>query len=462
MSIYRKLIVLAVPATLSVAIDPLAATIDTMLIGQKNADWLAPFSAGNAILSSVVFSLNFLVYTVSARVAQAYGKRDAALLHKETLTALAVAVGLGVIATLLLVVLKTPLLTKVMELSGPALSQAEDYYLLRVAGLPLALLASAMVGALRGIQELTATVVIIGAATVVNAAVSALCLFGLGTGVWGAALGTSLSFAVSVVIGWLVLKRSNPALRLSDLVPPGLVPTRRGLAGTKVGSVSGYWQDVWQGFGQDAKFQLIRSLLLNATFFSATVLCARAGNLALGGHQLIYQLMLVVGCFLDGLAVSAVTVGGEAIGQNDYEAWWRMALRSMVLVVGLSLLLTAVLHVGHHQVLTAFTADTAMHQAVHRAFHIYIYSIPLLGLAYQLDGLLFSAKMFRQAAIGLGIAAGLFYLPTIAIGYGPLGDYLALAWLAIGMLGLGRFAAGAYFLRQAAKGDFALVRANQL
>lgn len=459
MSITRKLIVLAVPATLSVAIDPLAATIDTVLIGQKNADWLAPFSAGNAVLSSVVFSLNFLVYTVSARVAQAFGKRDPALLHKETVTALAVAVGIGVIATLLLLVLKNPLLTEVMELRGAALAEAKSYYLIRVAGLPLTLLASAMVGALRGIQQLNATAVIIGVTTLVNAIVSYICLFVIGTGVWGAALGTSLSFLVSVIIGWLVLKRSNPRLQLIDLVPPGLGAA---LWVKEPGDAKSYWRDVWQGFGQDAKFQLCRSLLLNATFFSATVLCARAGTEALGGYQLINQISLMMGCFLDGLAVSAVTVGGEAIGKNDYEAWWQMALRSLVLVVGLAALLAAGLLIGHQQVLAAFTADTAVHAAVDRGFDIYIYFLPLLGLVYQLDGLLFSAKMFRQAAIGLFIALTLFYLPAVVIGYGPMADKLALAWLAIGMLGLGRFVSGAYFLRAAAKDDFALVRANQL
>lgn len=450
---YRKLLALAVPATLSVAIDPLAATIDTVLIGQKNADWLAPFSSGNAILSTVVFSLNFLIYTVSARVAQAYGQQDPKLLHRETATALAVAVLLGIISMVALIAGKAPLLEGVMELSGPALSQAEDYYLIRLIGLPLALLASAMIGVLRGFQELRATVIIIGAATIVNGVVSLICLYGFGTGVWGAALGTTLSFAASVVIGWFILKRCDPLLRLGDISPLRYDQQAGGLQWVKLD---------WQDFGRDAKFQLLRSLLLNSTFFTATVLCARGGNLTLGGHQLIYQIMLLVGCFLDGMAVSASTLGGEAIGKTHYRTWWQLATRSLVLATGLSIMLAAIIIASHHEIIALFTADAAMQQHVAAGFHYYIYAIPILGLAYQLDGIMFSGKMFKEAAIGLLIAVLGFYAPTALLGIERMPDTLAVVWLAIGMLGLGRSLTGGYFLWRSAQQDFALIKAYRL
>lgn len=450
-SLTRKLLLLAVPATLSVAIDPLAATIDTILIGQKNADWLAPFSSSNSILATAVFSLNFLVYTVSARVAQAYGQRDPELLHRETKAALSIAVLIGVLATALLFVAKGPLLSMVMALEGETLVAAESYFGIRLLGLPLALLASAMVGTLRGYQRLTATVWVIGAATIVNAVVSYVCLFIWNTPVWGAALGTSLSFVASVIVGWFALKDCDPMLRFKDLLPFSFE-----------GSGAKWVAIDWQDFGRDALFQLLRSVLLNVAFFSATVMCAQASAQTLGGHQLVYQFMLLVGCFLDGMAVSVSTLGGEAIGERDYRRWQKLVNLSLVLAFGISVIITAIVLATHHEIIALFTSDPAMQQHVADGFHIYAYSIPILGLAYQYDGILFSAKMFREAAIGLAIALALFYVPTLIWPLGLSISTLAQVWLAIGLLGVGRVLSSYYFIRRAYQDDFALVKSYRL
>lgn len=460
---YRKLLALAIPATLSVAIDPLATTIDTVLIGQQNADWLAPFGSGNAILSSVVFSLNFLVYTVSARVAQAFGQQDKQLLHRETATALAVALLLGLIAAPILALLTEPLLSHVMGLSGEVHSDAKDYYHLRLAGLPLTLLASAMVGAARGYQRLMASVAIIGASTLVNGLVTYLCLFVWHTGLWGAALGTTLSFAASVLVGWFVLKGYDPLLGIKDLAPFRWHNGRISLV--TVG---------WQDFGKDAKYQLVRSLILNTTFFSATVVCAQESTLALAGHQLIYQIMLVVGCFLDGTAVSANTLGGEAIGKQDYKGWWQISTKSIHLVIGIAAVLFAILFTLRPEALALFSDDKDLLLSTLPAFTLYVAFIPILGIAYQLDGILFGAKMFRENMIAVAIAVGLGYFPTLAFGFwhngltaelGPSSfarGALWWVWLSINSFAIVRVLAGGYFFWQSAKADYRVVKAHRL
>lgn len=455
---YRKLLALAIPATLSVAIDPLATTIDTVLIGQKNASWLASFSSGNAILSSVVFSLNFLVYTVSARVAQAFGQQDKQLLHRETATALAVALLLGLIAAPILALLTEPLLTQVMGLSGEVRADAEDYYLLRLAGLPLTLLASAMVGAARGYQRLMASVAIIAASTIVNGLVTYLCLFVWQTGLWGAALGTTLSFAASITVGWFVLKSCDPLLGLKDLVP--LRWQNGKLSLIMVG---------WQDFSKDAKYQLIRSLILNATFFTATVACAREDTLALAGHQLIYQIMLVVGCFLDGTAVSASTLGGEAIGKKHYKEWWQISTKSIHLVIAIAFILFGILYSFMPETLALFSDDKALQRSTLPAFTLYVVFIPILGIAYQLDGILFGAKMFREAMLGVAIAVAAGFIPPLlywkTAGEGGAGGSLGAlwwVWLSISSFAIVRMLATGYYFWQSSKADYQIVKAYRL
>lgn len=443
---HKKLLAMAVPATLAVMMGPIAATIDTIVVGQWNGEWLAPFAAGNAVINTVQHGLNFLVYAVSARVAQAFGQQDRGLLHRETVTGLALALLLGLVSLVALAATETLLLTGLMGLEGPLLSEASGYFDWRLPGLPLMLMSSAAIGVLRGYQQMSATVVMVVASTIVNAGLSYACLYHWGTGLWGAALGTTVSFFVSVAVGWLYIKRHDSELRLRQILP----------------TQSLHKLIDWQSFTGDAKYQFIRSMLLNGALLGMTAICSHAGTMTLAGHQILYQVMVVVACVLSGLALSASSMGGEAIGQGRYRAWRKMCNASLELNFAISVLVAIALLLTEHPMLRLFTSDVALQEFTAPTYHLYVLMVPLFGLLYQMEGILYGPKMFKYVAMSLVYSAALLFVPALLLARAAGHDTLWAVWLAFGVLNLGRLAVNGYNYWRAAQQDYRLVKAHKL
>lgn len=443
---HKKLLAMAVPATLAVMMGPIASTIDTIVVGQRNGEWLAPFAGGNAVINTVQHGLNFLVYAVSARVAQAYGQKDPQLLHRETVTGLALALVLGLCSMVIMAICEGPLLTGLMGLSGPLLGEASSYFTWRLPGLPLMLMSSAAIGVLRGYQQMTATVVMVVASTAINAGLSYACLYLWDTGLWGAAFGTTVSFFVSVAVGWLYIKRHDAELRLTQILP---TKTLNKLID-------------WQSFSGDAKYQFIRSTLLNGTLLGLTAICSHAGTMTVAGHQILYQIMVVVACILSGLALSASSMGGEAIGQGRYDEWRTMCNASLQLNFAISVFVALALYLTAEPMLALFTSDTALRDYTAPTYDLYILMVPLFGLLYQMEGILYGPKMFKYVAMSLIYSALLFFAPALLLARSAGHDTLWAAWFAFGALNLGRLAVNGYNYWRAAQHDYRLVKAHKL
>lgn len=443
---YQKILAVALPATLAVMMGPIASTVDTILIGQREGAWLAPFAASNAIMNSFYHSLNFVLFATSARVAQAYGQNDKQLLHRENVTGLTLALLLGLASVAILVLFEGPFLEGLMGLSGPNLALATEYHNARLLGVPFTLLASAAIGILRGYQNMSWTVVMVVCATVFNSVFTYLCLFVWDLGLWGAGLSTSLSFMVSFGLGFLFIRKRDALLRIWELVPT---------------SKSRELID-WRSFSGDAKYQLIRSFLLNGTLTGMTAICSHASATAVAGSQIIYQIMVMVACLFGGLAAAASSLGGEAIGKGRYRDWWQLCNRSLALTVGLSVIVTAALWLCQDSLLALFTADKDLQVATQPALGLYIAMMPLFGLLYQMEGVLYGAKMFKYVAMSLVIAGALTFAPAFFAAREVGFDTLWAVWFAFGVLNLGRLCVNFYNYWRSSREDFRLVKAFKL
>lgn len=99
------------------------------------------------------------------------------------------ALGLGALLTLVCLSLAGPLIA-LLGGEGETARLAERYLRISAAGLPMALLALAGQGFLRGIGDLRTPLYVIGAGQAVNVVLELLFVYGLGWGLDGSALGT--------------------------------------------------------------------------------------------------------------------------------------------------------------------------------------------------------------------------------------------------------------------------------
>lgn len=70
---YKAIIALTLPAIVSMGLEPMAEMIDMAMLGHVNTTWVGILAATNACLESFAWLFNFLLYGVTAQIAQSLG-----------------------------------------------------------------------------------------------------------------------------------------------------------------------------------------------------------------------------------------------------------------------------------------------------------------------------------------------------------------------------------------------------
>lgn len=415
---YSNLLWISIPATLSVAMEPIASAIDTTLIGHKNSLWLGSIAVSNSLISTLVAILNFLLYTVSSRVSQAYGSKNQDQLIKEIRVGVSLALILGITGTLALLSVKPFYLEYFMGLQESHLQNADQYLTIRLLGFTFILLSNTLIGVLRGLQKITLSVYMILISTLINFVITYLTLYVFKTSIWGAALGTSISFFGSTLFGFYHLRKNN--FKFTQIINLATIPKL-------------------EGFSQDAIYLSIRSFFLIASFFIITMICSRDGPLTISAYQIVYQLFTLSSYFFDGFAITASTVGGKLIGNQKYNEWKILSDRLIHLSIISGFLIALIFYFGSSSLIGIFTSDKNLIETIEIFFPIFVMLMPLNSIVFIMDGIFFGGKLFFELSKILTLTFIFMFVPGIyLIQYFSL-PILDASWLAIGLLNLGRF-----------------------
>lgn len=371
---YGAIIALTLPAIFSVALEPMAEMIDTAVLGHVNTTWVGSLAATNACLGSFAWIFNFLSYGVTAQIAQSLGagKKDTLGAHIVTALLMAVVIGAGVGSLLLL--FGQQLLGTVMGASGELLVESQAYYSIRVIGYPLTILSISLIGILRGLQKIPLTMGIVLLTTLVNAVGTYLAVFHYGWGIEGAAWATVLSFLVGdcVALGWLWRHRRDFGLG----------------RGWKVD-----WSDVID-LGSDGLNLAGRTGTLTLSYFIVTAFATRLRTTVVAAHQVALQAWLLAAYFIDGLAITATSLGGQLLGREDRGAHRLLARRLVHLGLGVGSSFFLFYWLAANWVQGLFTNRPEIMALLGTLWFWLAASQPLNAVAYVYDGILFGAKDF--------------------------------------------------------------------
>ncbi|MEL6615322.1 MAG: MATE family efflux transporter, partial [Bacteroidota bacterium] len=215
----REIAALALPALGALAADPLVSLIDTAFVGQLGAEPLAALGVCTAVFGFAFLAFNFLAYGTTPLVAAAIGRGDREATSRLVWHALALAVGAGLAATVLLQLVAVPVL-QVMGARGPLLDEALVYLRIRALAAPAVLIVMVGHGAFRGYRDTRTPLWVTLGLNAVNLALDPLLIFGLGWGLAGAAWATVIAQASGAVVFVALLLRgtvSTPAVQRQRL-----------------------------------------------------------------------------------------------------------------------------------------------------------------------------------------------------------------------------------------------------
>ncbi|MCI5045321.1 MAG: MATE family efflux transporter [Aquisalinus sp.] len=420
---YRRALQLAVPASIASLITPILGLTDAAVLGYSPR----PLDVGAVGLAAAIFSLlfwtfGFLRMSTAGLTAQAIGSDDEALARRT----LAQSVALGALIGLILVVLQKPLgdlcfwfMTRGTSVVPETISAADDYYVVRIWGAPFVLAASGMMGWLTARGRTDMLMVIAVLTTSLNAGLDALFVLYYDLGAAGIAIGTLIAEIFSACLAALAI----------------VLLLRR----------SGGLDAHWQGMDYFSVRALKRLLSVNLDIFIRTFILSVSyvyfiqrsgvfGDLTLSANQVLMQFFLVTGLALDGPAIAAETLVGQALGRKS-EMQRRREFRDAVLktsIIGAvgAFLLCGMYFVLDDILLDLVAPDPAINTAA-REYFIWIALSPLaVAAAFQFDGIYIGATRSRALRNSM-IVSALLYLLMISILTDPWGNHgLWVAFLA--------------------------------
>jgi putative MATE family efflux protein len=405
----REIVALALPALGALAAEPLYLLADTAIVGHLGTPQLAALALAATVLSTLVSLCIFLTYGTTARVSRLHGagqERAAGALAAQALW-LALGVGVGVAAVI--AALAVPL---VHGLGGEAdvAAKAVRYLRIAVLGVPMALIALAGQGFLRGVGDLRTPLVVVVAANVANIVLELLFVYGFHWGLDGSAAGTVVAQAGMGIAFVVALLRAPAESRRPD------------------------WAGI-RSLVSIGALLLVRTAALIGCFAFATSICARIGQASLGAHQIAFQLFGFLALVLDAIAIAGQVIVGRALGAGDPDAAYAAARRMLEWSVGAGLVLGGVFLALTDVVPRAFTTDAAVIERAHAMWPLFCALWPPAAIVFALDGILIGAGDIRYLA-GAMVAAAVVFVPlalaALAFDWGIVGVWCAvLALMAV-------------------------------
>ncbi|EKP0296922.1 MATE family efflux transporter DinF [Aeromonas veronii] len=416
---HRAVFALALPMVFSNITTPLLGLVDTWVIGHLGQAWfLGGVSVGATLINLIFWLLGFLRMSTTGLTAQAHGAADGRAQLDTLLRALGLAIALGLALLLLLF----PLLPRLIALSGgsPEVQlYAGQYVAVRIWSAPAALCNLVIMGWLLGMQDARSPMVMLILTNLVNMALDALFVLGLGWQVRGVAAASVMADYCALAVGiWLVHRQLRQ-----------LAPT--------------VWQDGWQRWRQFAPMVrllglnrdiFLRSLCLQLCFAFMTLQGARLGDVAVAANAVLLNFLMLISYGLDGFAYAVEAMVGRAIGQRD-----RQKLReAIVLNLGWAALIasgfTLVFALFGAHLIGYITDIPAVVAEANRQLP-WLIAMPLLAVwCFLLDGVFIGATRAREMRNSMLLAAfgGFFPIWWLCQSWGVAALWAAMAALMVG------------------------------
>ncbi|MEM7506042.1 MAG: MATE family efflux transporter [Pseudomonadota bacterium] len=390
---YRRVAAIALPVVLSNVTVPLQGVVDTAIIGNLGSEvFLAAVTLGATLFALIVGAFNFLQMGASGLTAQALGASDHRRVMNTLIRALIIA---GAVAVLIFAAQGplTRLGLAFFEGSMEAEGLAGRYFEIRLFGLPAELANYAIFGWFIG-QGLTRRLfemqIVISA---VNISANLVLVLGFGWGVEGVAVGTVLASYAGLAFGaWRVWGRAR------QIAPPGWrLDLRRLIDPAEFGQFVALNRDIF-----------IRSLLLTASFAWVARLGSTQGDTVLAANGILIQFLHISAYALDGFAMAAEALVGQALGARSRPHLRRAVAVSTIAAGGMACVFALLASLAAEQIVAVFTNVPAVRE-VAMAHILWGTCMPLFGvLAFQMDGVFIGAAEGRGMRNAMILSVAIF------------------------------------------------------
>jgi MATE family multidrug resistance protein len=290
---------IAWPIILSNLSTPILGLVDTAVIGNLgNPALIGAIAVGGMIFSFLYWGFGFLRMGTTGLVAQALGAGN----NTEARAAFYRAFFIGASIGFLLLIFQLPIIAlgfSIIDGSEQVEAAALTYFQIRIWGAPLSLAHLAILGYLLGQQDTRSILIIQLLLNVTNIILDFVFVVGFDLEVAGVAAATVLAECLALIVGLIIVLRKMKGSSL-------LIPSSQLLDTVALKRMFVVNRDI-----------MIRTLCLIFAFAWFTNEGAKSGDIQLATNAILMQFVTFSAFFLDGFALAAESLVGNAVGARN-------------------------------------------------------------------------------------------------------------------------------------------------
>ena len=365
-SVFKNIVIFSLPYFLSYFLQTLYGLADLFIIGQyEGVASTTAVSVGSQVMHMLTVMIVGLAMGTTVSIGRAVGAGDKKRMSACVGNTVTLFMLVSVVLTAVLVLLVDPIVS-VMSTPAEAVDGTARYLTVCFIGIPFITAYNIISSIFRGMGDSKSPMYFIAVACAANIALDYLFMGAMHLGPIGAALGTTLAQALSVLVAFIAIRR-----RRSVAVSRGDLHPRRDVMGQIL------------GIGVPVALQ---DGLIQIAFILITVIANLRGltdSAAVGiVEKLISFLFLVPSSMLS--TVSAI--GAQNIGAGDYGRAKQTMWYAIGIAVGFGVIVCILFQFIAEPVVGLFTPDEGVIAAGGQYMHGYIFDCLFAGIHFCFSG----------------------------------------------------------------------------
>ena len=220
-SVWKNIVYFSLPYLLSYFLQTLYGMADLFIIGQFDGTaGTTAVSIGSQVMHMLTVMIVGLAMGVTVSIGQAVGANNKQKASKTIGNTVILFMLVSIVLTLVLVFLVNPIVS-IMSTPQEAVAGTKVYLTICFIGIPCITAYNIISSIFRGLGDSKSPMYFIAVACVANIVLDYVFIGGMNLGSAGAALGTTLSQAISVIIALTVIlkQKTGISIKKSDFVP---------------------------------------------------------------------------------------------------------------------------------------------------------------------------------------------------------------------------------------------------
>ena len=366
-SVWKNIVYFSLPYLLSYFLQTLYGLADLFIVGQfDGVASTTAVSIGSQVMHMLTVMIVGLAMGTTVNIGRAVGARDTKKASKVVGNTMVLFIGVSVVLAVVLLLLVRPIVN-VMSTPEEAVEGTVRYLTICFIGIPFITAYNVIASIFRGLGDSKSPMYFIVIACVANIALDYICIGAFHMGPERAALGTTLSQTISVVVSlWVILKKQTGiSVKREDFRPDRVTMGQVLKIGIPIAAQDGFIQ---------------------VAFIIITIIANRRGLSAAAAVGIVEKIISFLFLVPSSMLSTVSALGAQNMGAGKYERADQILRYAMGIAVGFGLFVSLLIQVTAETAVGLFTTDAVVILLGAQYIRGYIWDCIFAGVHFSFSG----------------------------------------------------------------------------